>query len=328
MAKPGAEVQIERILALVPWLVAHPGTPKPEIAARFRISEAQLDGDLELVLMIGVPPYSPGDYIDVDIAEDDGDGETVTVRMADSFRRPLRLSPTEGLAALAAGRALLAVPGSDPHGPLARALEKLDAALGSPELRVDVPQPEHLDATRQAAAAGERIEIDYWSAGRDEVTTRRIDPRAVFLAAGEWYVDAYCRRAEADRLFRVDRIRGLRPTGEHFELAPDALAWRANGGGPDAVFNPAADDPRVELELAPTAAWVVEQYPVEQVTTNRDGRLRVVLAVSEPAFLERLLLALGPDARLVDDDGTGLSAAAAARRVLARYRDSRRRDRT
>jgi proteasome accessory factor C len=322
MAKPNAEIQIERILALVPWLASHPGTEKAEIAARFRISEAQLDADLALVLMIGVPPYSPGDYIDVDVSDDDGQGERVTVRMAESFRHPLRLSPTEGLAALAAGRALLAVPGSDPEGPLARALEKLDRALGSPELRVDVPQPEHLDAVRRAAADGERVEIDYWSAGRDAVTTRRIDPRAVFLAAGEWYVDAYCRRAEGDRLFRVDRIRALRPTGEHFAASPDALTWRAGSAGPDAVFNPAPSDPRVELELAPTAAWVVEQYPVESVTTERDGRVRVVLAVSEPAFLERLLLSLGPDARLLDDDDTGLSASAAARRILGRYREA------
>lgn len=316
MAKPGAEVQIERILALVPWLAAHPGAEKSEIASRFRVREAQLDADLALVLMIGVPPYSPGDYIDVD-----DDGETVTVRMAESFRRPLRLSPTEGLAALAAGRALLAVPGSDPEGPLARALEKLDAALGSPDLRVDVPQPEHLDTVRRAAAAGERIEIDYWSAGRDEVTTRRVDPRVVFLAAGEWYVDAYCRRAENDRLFRVDRIRGVRATGEHFEATPDALAWRGAGAGPPTVFNPAPGDPRVELELAPTAAWVAEHYPVESVVTERDGRVRVVLAVSEPAFLERLLLSLGPDARVVGDDGAGVSASAAARRILARYRE-------
>ena len=114
-AVAGSEVQ--RILALVPWIVAHPGSPKSEIAQRFGLTIDELDDDLALVLMIGVPPYSPGDYLDVD--DDDG---LVTIRLADTFRRPLRLNPAEGLALLAAGRALLAVPGSDPDGPLAKSV--------------------------------------------------------------------------------------------------------------------------------------------------------------------------------------------------------------
>ncbi len=98
------------------------------IARRFGISVSQLDDDLALVLMIGVPPYSPGDYLEVE--EDDEGG--VTIRLADYFRRPLQLTPAEGLALLAAGRALLAVPGSDPLGPLATALDKLEHALARP----------------------------------------------------------------------------------------------------------------------------------------------------------------------------------------------------
>ena len=63
--RPLAGTEIQRILALVPWIVAHPGATKVEIAQRFGITVDQLDDDLELVLMIGVPPYSPGDYLDV-----------------------------------------------------------------------------------------------------------------------------------------------------------------------------------------------------------------------------------------------------------------------
>ena len=147
--------EIQRILALVPWIVAHPGSTKAEIAARFGITVEQLDDDLALVLMIGVPPYSPGDYLDVD---EDADGR-VAIRLADYFRRPLRLTPAEGLALLAAGRALLAVPGSDPGGPLATALTKLEEALELPGLVVDVGEPGQLAAIRDAVAAHERVEV-------------------------------------------------------------------------------------------------------------------------------------------------------------------------
>jgi proteasome accessory factor C len=305
-AVAGSEIQ--RILALVPWIVAHPGAPKAEIAQRFGISAAQLDEDLALVLMIGVPPYSPGDYLDVDEDVEGG----VTIRLADYFRRPLRLTPAEGLALLAAGRALLAVPGSDPHGPLATALAKLERALELPGLVVDVGEPDPLGAIRDATACHERIEVDYWSAGRDDLTTRRIDPEVVFFATGEWYVGAYCHQARDERMFRVDRIRAVRPTGETFE--PGATGFETGD-----VFRPRPGDPRVTLKLAPEAAWVAEAYPAEAVTERADGSLEVVLAVSEPSWLEQLLLRLGPEAQVVSPTALRDVGPGAAQRILRLY---------
>jgi proteasome accessory factor C len=303
-----AGAEIERILALVPWIVANPGATKRDIAARFGMTESQLDDDLALVLMIGVPPYSPGDYLDV---EEDHEGR-VTIRLAEYFRRPLRLTPAEGLALLAAGRALLAVPGSDPAGPLATALDKLERALDLPDLVVDVGEPEHLAVIRDAVSNRERVEIDYWSAGRDELTTREIDPTLVFFAMGAWYVGAYCHRARGERMFRVDRIRAVRRTDASFE--PGATTFE-----PGEVYNPRPNDPRVTLRLSPAAAWVPEAYPAEAVTELGDGATEVVLAVSEPAWLERLLLQLGPEAEVVDPPEAARAVSETARRVLERY---------
>src|SRR5262245_4805447 len=260
--------------------------------------------------MIGVPPYSPGDYLDVDEDPDGG----VTIRLAEHFRRPLRLTAAEGLALLAAGRALLAVPGSDPHGPLATALDKLEAALELPGLVVDVGEPDQLAAVRDAVAAHARIEIDYLS-GKDELTTRRIDPEVVFYATGQWYAGAHCHLARDERMFRVDRIRAIRPTGETFE--PGATGFETGE-----VFRPHADDPRVTLRLAPGAAWVPEAFPAEAVTERADGSLDVVLAVSETSWLERLLLRLGPEAEVLEPSTLRDTGAAAARRILNRYERS------
>jgi proteasome accessory factor C len=209
---------------------------------------------------------------------------------------------------------LLAVPGSDPEGPLATALAKLAQALDLPDFAVQVGEPPFLGAVRAAAERGERVEIDYWSAGRDDLSTRRIDPAVAFFAMGEWYVSAYCHRAADERMFRVDRIRALRPTGEHFEPA-------AGDEEIAAVFNPHANDPRVTLELNPSASWVVEAYPAESTTTRANGTMEVVLAVSEPVWLERLLVRLGPEARVVSPPESRSAGADAARRVLARYNE-------
>ena len=264
--------------------------------------------------MIGVPPYSPGDYLDV---EEDDDGH-VTIRLADYFQRPLRLTPAEGLALLAAGRALLAVPGSDPER-TAR-----DRARRSSRTRSSFPASSSTSASpassRRSATpspAHDRVEIEYWSAGRDELTTRRIDPEVVFFATGEWYVGAYCHRAHDERMFRVDRIRSVEPDRRDVRARRDRVRDRRR------VHARAADDPRVTLELAPAAAWVAEAYPTEAVTERADGSLEIVLAVSEQAWLERLLLRLGPDARVVAPAELAPLAADAAQRILRRYRDDR-----
>jgi proteasome accessory factor C len=219
---------------------------------------------------------------------------------------------------LAAGRALLAVPGSDVEGPLATARAKLDDALGAPgALAVDVGTSDQLERLQDAAGGDERVEIDYFSFARDEMTTRVIDPWRVFHAFGAWYVAAWCHRADGERLFRVDRVRAVRTTGEHFDPAS-----RTDDDTRDLVYRPRPEDPRVTLHLAPSADWVVESHPHESATRANDGSWLVVLAISEPAWLERLLVGLGPDATVVaPPELVGLGADAAAR-LRRRYRDS------
>ena len=300
------------MLALVPWILAHPGTTIGELAQRFEVPEAELEADLALLPMCGLPPYTADRLIDVLV----GDDGTVEIRLAEYFERPLRLTPTEGVALLAAGRALLAVPGSDPGGPLATALDKLERALGTQgALSIDVGAADHLDRLTRAAETAEQLELDYYSFARDEMTRRVVDPIRVFHALGAWYLAAYCHRAEAERLFRVDRVRSVKPTGARAQAHPvdeeEELA--------DLVYRPAPSDPRVKLRLRPEAAWVADSLPTEDARLRRDGGWDVVLAVSGPAFLERLLLQLGPAATVVEPPEAAVAAAEAAERVLARY---------
>jgi proteasome accessory factor C len=297
----------------VPWIAEHPGVSLTDLAARFGVREAELEHDLELLPLCGLPPYTPDRLIEVEIV----DGH-VWIRFAEYFDRPLRLSADEGLALLAAGRALLAVPGSDEQGALATALDKLAGAVGATEgLAVEVGEPPHLDALRNAADTHERVEIDYYSFGRDATTTRAIDLQSVFHAFGHWYAAAYCHQAADERLFRLDRIRAVRPTGEHFDPPRDD-GEEAHFG--ESVYHPRRDDPRVTLELAPEAAWVVESYPSEHIEERSDGSWQIVLAVSERAWLERLLLELGPAARVIEPEELRSVGAEAATRLLARYR--------
>lgn len=309
-----ANERLQRLLAIVPWVAAHEGPTIDEVCARFELTPERLVADLELVSMVGVHPFTPDELVDVVV--EDG---RVWAHYAMSFARPLRLTPEQGLALVAAGRTLLAVPGADPSGPLARGLDKLAEVLGlesDEALEIDLGDAPvgTLEVLEQAISEQRQVELDYYAYGRDEHTHRIVDPLRVYATQGQWYLVANCHRAGGERVFRVDRITAADLLDSTFD--------RPAGAPGLAVFEAGAADPRVTIELAPSARWVVEQYPVDDVEELGDGRLRATLAISARPWLERLLLRLGADAHVVwssDDAIDDSMTAAAASRLLARY---------
>jgi proteasome accessory factor C len=302
-----------RLLAVVPWIAAHDGPRIDEVCERFGMTRKQLLDDLQIIPLVGLPPYTPDTLIEVTI-----EGDRVWLRFADVFARPLRLTPEQGLALVAAGSASRGLPGAEPEGALATALDKVAAVLDvDPDEAVSVAlgktRPGVLDTLRRAASEQQRVRLDYYAYGRDERTWRAVDPHAVFADEGFWYVRGHCHLAGGERLFRVDRIYDIEVLDERFEAPAPA--------GDPAVFRPGPDVPRVTLDLAPAARWVIETYPVEDVSEQPDGRLRVRLAISARPWLERLLLRLGPAARVVEADEVALREVGrdAARRLLRRY---------
>jgi proteasome accessory factor C len=293
-------------------VAAHDGPRLADVRTRFGCTDDELLDDLQLLFLCGLHPYTPDMLIEVDIAEG-----RVWIRYAEYFSRPLRLTPAEGLALLAAGQAVLARPGADETGPLARGLGKLAGALGieageAVEVALAPAAAEVMAALTEGANQRRQVEIDYYSFGRDSWGRRVVDPLNVFSAGGQWYLSAWCHSVDDERLFRVDRVRAARLLDSTF----DSPSTRRDF----AVYRPRPEDPRITLELEPPGRWMIDQYPVEMVEELAGGRARVTLAVSERAWLERLLLRLGPAARVVEGEA-GVGPAAACR-LLARYRGS------
>ena len=310
-ARATAEGRLQRILAMVPWVVAHDGPSVIDVCARFDCTPTELASDIGLLYLCGLYPYTPDLLIEAAIV----DGR-VFIEYADYFSRPLRLTPAEGLSLVAAASSLLAAPGTDANGPLARGLAKLANAIGGAadavEVELGAVEAETLAALRDAAAGATQVVIDYYAFGRDERTTRTIEPAGVFSTGGQWYVSAYCHLAHDERLFRVDRIVALTATeaprtGPPVPPTPGLFARRPAGG-------------MVTLVLDPSMQWVAEQYPVDATEPVDGGGVRVRLVVAEWPWLDRLVLRLGAGARIDEAPAGWPGRAAAAERVLDRYR--------
>lgn len=312
MARPSATDRLGRILAIVPWIAEQEAPLISDVCARFGLTPDELMADLEVVPMVGLHPYTPDNLIEL-VFDDD----RVRLEYGNFFERPLRLTKDEALVLLATAKASIPATGHDPTGPLSRALGKLAGVLGvdlDDDLEVVLAEPpgDRVEVLQAAVRDREALDIGYFSHARNEHTERTIEPLRLFHSEGAWYLDAHCRTSADERVFRVDRITDIEPTGEHFERTLERTSTEA--------FAPAEELPRVTIEVDADGAWVGDQYPVEAREEVGDGRLRVTLVVSATPWLERLLLRLGPHGRVVDGPRE-LAAAGpvAARRLLARY---------
>lgn len=312
-----AASRLARLLALVPYLTSHPGAPVAEVAAVFGITPEELQSDLSLLVMCGLPGYTPGDLVEVVY-----EGDAVTLRQADIIARPLRLTPDEALALVVAARTLAQEPGLAERDALDRALVKLEAAVGpslveTPDV-VDValePEGEMLARAEDALARGRRVHLRYHSFGRDAVTERDVDPMRVVNVEGRWYLEGWCRRVEDVRLFRLDRVLAA----EVLDVAAEVPAAAERRDLADGLFRPSADDPLVELEVDAAARWVADYYPCETVTELSEGGLRLGLRVRDDGWLRRLALRLGPHGRIVTPVELADAVRHSAAEALAAY---------
>ncbi len=301
--------RLARLLALVPWLVAHDGITLDEAAAHFGISGAELEKDLWLLVVSGLPGHGPDQLVDIDFW-DDG---VIHVIDPQTLDRPLRLTDEEAMVLLVALRTLAQVPGLADRSAILSASARLESALGTavptdalPTVNVGIEQ-QVSEAIDSALAHGRGLDITYASTTRDDVTERVVAPLEVSVVDGVGYLQAWCTGAEALRTFRLDRILGAR---EVDPVVPpeDARAAPAPTSGQTA-----------RLLVEPSSRWITDVHRGASVVEDRsDGRALVELPLLSVDWGVRLVMSLAgtvtalAPAELVDGVRAATTAALAA----------------
>jgi proteasome accessory factor C len=308
---------LSRLLALVPWLRAHPGISIEEAAAEFGVSAAQLQKDLELLTVCGLPRQGPEDLIDISYW---GDG--IEVLDPQTISRPLRLAPDEAVALMVGLRLLRDLPGRHDPAIVDNLLAKLADAAGEaadPSRRVSVAvDTEQSGSTEIRTALAERraMSLRYLVPSRDEVTERTVDPIRIIAQDGRSYLEAWCRRAEDVRLFRVDRIVGAQVLPEAASVPEHARTRDLTEG----LFRPSPDDTVVTVQVTPEGRWLADYVPYESVTELAGGGLRVVLRTPDTRWVARLMLRLGGSGQVVDPPELADEVRSRAAALLAAHR--------
>ncbi len=194
----------------------HPNTP--QIAERFEVSERTVRRDLEFMrLSCGAPIAfcrsrkgfyytKPGYTLPlVRLTQ----GELLALFLAQGVLHQCRDTPFEANLQQAVEKLALALPDEIGLNPA-----ELTAALSVTPTAV-TPQDVTVFATlNEAVIARERLELTYWTAERDEVTTRRVVPYHLTLRANDWLLLAYCHRRQEIRTFATQRVRAVQRTRE------------------------------------------------------------------------------------------------------------------
>jgi proteasome accessory factor C len=272
--------------------------------------------------MCGLPGYGPGDLIDFEFS-----GDTIKVTFSAGMDEPLRLTSPEATGLLVALRALIDIPGVvDPQAALS-AIAKIESAAGTVShdhthavAAVEERAPIESDtaaAVRAAVRDGRALSIEYYSASRDQLSSRIVDPIRVVLVGDNSYLNAWARDAEGVRMFRFDRI--VEATVLDQAAVPPEPAVQAP---PDtSLFDADPALPAATLLLAPAASWMLEYYPMRILEELPDGNHKAVMTYASEEWMARVLLGFGADVRVLEPESLVTRVRQAAASALAAYAD-------
>jgi len=226
--RPAGPVAPERfavLQALLAFLLAACGEekeariPATEILERFPIPAEELEEHLSLLNLVN---FGGGCYTVYAELRDD-EVHVDKELWGDTFRLPPRLTPLEARAIRLALEYVGPMIAADAHTPLARVRHKLEETFGQFEL-AQTPPP-HIERAEEdlisKLARGMRehrlVEIEYQKEVDAQPSTRLVEPYSLERQLPNWYVHTWDRSSNAERSFRLDRMRSARLTRERFE---------------------------------------------------------------------------------------------------------------
>ena len=201
-----AAVRALRSMDLIPYVLENPGVSIAELSARFSVTQAQIESDLQLVFMCGLPGYTPYELIDV--AFEDGVVSIIDPQVLD---KPRKFSSNE-IIVIALGLKILI----DINQTNTTALTKLKqlsdkiAKLGSNKsilMTGDVSAFPFFEIISKAISEQRVLALQYHSLIKDQITQRLVLPEKLYFLNGRLYLSALDIDIDSDRVFKVDLIK-------------------------------------------------------------------------------------------------------------------------
>ncbi len=295
-----------RALDLVPYLLEHQGISIPELAAAFGVSERQINEDLVLIHMCGLPGYTPLELIDM--FYEDG---YVTVSDPQSFKKPRSMNKIEMTSLLVSLDLLKSLRTDD----VAKEIEALELKLQenmqfeNPFVVVqNIENTQMVEAIERAIARSTLLRIDYASGTKDSNSIRDILPMEIYVANGSTYLNAWCQSSRGDRTFRLDRILS-------YEIIEGTVINQTRETSVESV-----DSSLIELLVSKSARNFIEDNRAIIGHVEDGEQLRIELNPIDREWLVRTILGFGGLIEVSKPSELALEVVSRARAIRESYR--------
>jgi predicted DNA-binding transcriptional regulator YafY len=158
------------------------------------------------------------------------------------------------------------------------------------------------------------LTLEYFVAARAEVRARIVEPYLLWQSGDAWYLEAYCRSAEAQRTFRLDSIRAAQALPEEFRPREDMdLAGLRTG------ISALGQEPRWAVLRMPASLGPSLRERGLEVSEMQEGDLTVRIPYLGDRWLVREVLRHGGDAALEEPERLRTEVARTARELMHLY---------
>lgn len=309
-----------RALRTLEMLQSRPGMTADEIAQRLGVTERAARRYVAILREAGVPVTSTrgprGGYRlgrgtrlpPVVFTQEEALGLVMAVLGGD----PAATQP-DALVGSALGKVIRALPPS--AGRQAAALR--EHASTTPDRRPARPDPAITSALVASVASHRRVRLRYRSEAGNEWDAD-VDPWAVVVRHGRWYLLCHSHRADAVRTYRLDRVLSVEESLHQFTPPPDldpvSVLEEHLGAGWEYPTRVAFDAP-----LDQVARWV--RGPMGQLEADGDGCVLVGSTSNPAVYVQEWLAAVPFPFRVEGGDELRAATATAAARLAAAIED-------
>ena len=287
-----------RTMDLIPYILENPGITTNELAEKFNTTQGQIEKDLQLIFLCGLPGYTP--YELIDLTFEDG---IVSVIEPQVLNKPRNFSSSE-IVVIKLGLEIL----KEINARDLLKLKKIDGILNKINSGADKNSfllAEQINSTHfysqiSLAISQKRVlKIEYKSLAKDSLSKRIILPGRISMSNGSLYLSAYDIERQSDRVFKMELISSCE-TGEIFKENP------TQANETNQIIELWVDEKMTNFIERNTSIIIAQQ----KVT----GGLQVTLKVNNLEWLARSIMSFVPDIMVI-------SPASLSDRINQRARD-------
>jgi proteasome accessory factor C len=200
-----AAVRALRTMDLIPYILEHPGISINQLSKIFNVAEKEIEKDLQLAFMCGLPGYTPYELIDLTYEEG-----VVSIIDPQVLNKPRNFSNNERVVIALGLEILKEINLSNPEN--LKKIDKLREKFLDKKDEDSVVVVEQdlsfpfLNIINQAIFERRIVIFDYQSVSKDVLSSRNVLPHKLYLQNGNLYLSGNDVQAQSDRIFKADQI--------------------------------------------------------------------------------------------------------------------------